>query len=604
MARLYKRNDNVICNHLEFIVLWRRSAHRLHIFLPSSDNNLIFARYFITMKTKLLFIVSLFLLLSQTLVAQEQDTVQRKKTRIHIDHYDVATFSKSMGDMQRLIGHVKMHHDSAYFFCDSAYFYEKTNSFKAFQNVHIIVNDSVEVFSDLLDYDGNTRFAEFFDNVKLMDDSTTLLTEYMTYDRNLHLACYPDSATTYRGDKTLISCIGYYRDDIKEFSFFENVEVLSPKYQMFTDTLFYNTAIEKMWFEGPTTIIDKENTLEGKHGYYLVDKDVAFLDKRPLMYNEKQRMRSDSMYYNRDVGLAKAFDHVDMIDTSYKIVMRGNYFEMWEDSGFSFATDSAYAISYEGTDSLYIHGDTLFVHVDKEKEEVEKLIARRNVRFFKSDLQGKCDTLTYLMSDSTIKMRVAPILWAEDSQLSGTDIDIKLKEQTVEWVLQKGNAFVVSKDTIEGFNQIKGTDITSWFSNGNIHYVNVDGTKAETIYWIRDNDGSLIGIDVSDSETMTIEMEDQRVSIIKSFKDIHETMYPEDDLKESDRYLSGFKWHDEARPTDKNDIFRRIEAEMPKAEVESNETPTELSTEAIEESKAKEEQPKRHRQRKNLENNN
>ena len=551
------------------------------------------------MKAKLLLIVSVFFLLSQFVVAQEQDTVQRKKTRIHIEHYDVATYSKSMGDMQRLIGHVKMRHDSAYFFCDSAYFFQKTNSFKAFQNVHIIVNDSVEVFSDLLDYDGNTRFAEFFDNVKLMDDSTTLLTEYLTYDRNLHLACYPDSATTYRGDKTLISCIGYYRDNIKEFSFFENVEVLSPKYQMYTDTLYYNTDIEKMWFEGPTTILDKENTLVGRHGYYLVDEDVAFLDKRPLMYNETQRMQSDSIYYNRDVGLAKAFDHVDMIDTSYKIVMRGNYFEMWEDSGFSFATDSAYAISYEGGDSLYIHGDTLFVHIDKEKEEVEKLIARRNVRFFKSDMQGKCDTLTYLMADSTIRMRVAPILWAEDSQLSGIDIDIKLKDQKVEWVLQKGNAFIISQDTIEGFNQIKGADITSRFRDGNIHRVNVDGTKAETIYWIRDNDGSLIGIDVSDSETMAIEIENQSVSIIKSFKDIHETMYPEEDLKESDRYLSGFKWHDEARPTDKDDIFRRIEAEMPQAEV----TPQEAPTESVAEEEVQEEQPKRHRKRKNLENN-
>ncbi|MBR0176522.1 MAG: hypothetical protein IJQ11_03750 [Bacteroidales bacterium] len=551
------------------------------------------------MKAKLLLIVSVFFLLSQFVVAQEQDTVQRKKTRIHIEHYDVATYSKSMGDMQRLIGHVKMRHDSAYFFCDSAYFFQKTNSFKAFQNVHIIVNDSVEVFSDLLDYDGNTRFAEFFDNVKLMDDSTTLLTEYLTYDRNLHLACYPDSATTYRGDKTLISCIGYYRDNIKEFSFFENVEVLSPKYQMYTDTLYYNTDIEKMWFEGPTTILDKENTLVGRHGYYLVDEDVAFLDKRPLMYNETQRMQSDSIYYNRDVGLAKAFDHVDMIDTSYKIVMRGNYFEIWEDSGFSFATDSAYAISYEGSDSLYIHGDTLFVHIDKEKEEVEKLIARRNVRFFKSDMQGKCDTLTYLMADSTIRMRVAPILWAEDSQLSGIDIDIKLKDQKVEWVLQKGNAFIISQDTIEGFNQIKGGDITSRFRDGNIHRVNVDGTKAETIYWIRDNDGSLIGIDVSDSETMAIEIENQSVSIIKSFKDIHETMYPEEDLKESDRYLSGFKWHDEARPTDKDDIFRRIEAEMPQAEV----TPQEAPTESVAEEEVQEEQPKRHRQRKNLENN-
>ena len=553
------------------------------------------------MKAKLLLIASFFLLLSQTVVAQEQDTVQHKKTRIHIEHYDVATFSKSMGDMQRLIGNVKMRHDSAYFFCDSAYFFEKTNSFNAFQNVHIIVNDSVEIFSDLLDYDGNTRFAEFFDNVKLMDDSTILLTEYLTYDRNLHLACYPDSATTYRGDKTLISCIGYYRDDLKEFSFFENVVVTSPKYQMFTDTLYYNTNIEKMWFEGPTIIINEENTLDGEHGYYLVDEDIAFLDKRPVMRNETQRMKSDSMYYNRNIGLAKAYDHVDMIDTSYKVVMRGNYVEMWENKGLSFATDSAYAISYDNdnSDSLYIHGDTLFMYFDKQKEEAKKLIARRNVRFFKSDMQGKCDTLTYLVADSTIRMRVNPILWAEDSQMTGIDIDIKIKDQAIDWVLQKGNAFIISQDTVEGFNQIKGTDITSRFKDGGIHRVNVDGDKAETIYWIRDDDGGLIGIDVSNSETMVIEMENQNISIIKSFKGISETMYPESDLSESSRYLQGFKWHDEARPRDKDDIFRRIEAEMPQTapEVAPEETTTETS--AVAEPEAKEEQqPKRHRERK------
>ena len=564
---------------------------------PNSDNNLNFAALIEVMKSKLLLIASFFLLLSQTVVAQEQDTVQRKKTRIHIEHYDVATFSKSMGDMQRLIGNVKMRHDSAYFFCDSAYFFEKTNSFNAFQNVHIIVNDSVEIFSDLLDYDGNTRFAEFFDNVKLMDDSTILLTEYLTYDRNLHLACYPDSATTYRGDKTLISCIGYYRDDLKEFSFFENVEVTSPKYQMFTDTLYYNTNIEKMWFEGPTIIINEENTLDGEHGYYLVDEDIAFLDKRPVMRNETQRMKSDSMYYNRNIGLAKAYDHVDMIDTSYKVVMRGNYVEMWENKGLSFATDSAYAISYDNdnSDSLYIHGDTLFMYFDKQKEEAKKLIARRNVRFFKSDMQGKCDTLTYLVADSTIRMRVNPILWAEDSQMTGIDIDIKIKDQAIDWVLQKGNAFIISQDTVEGFNQIKGTDITSRFKDGGIHRVNVDGDKAETIYWIRDDDGGLIGIDVSNSETMVIEMENQNISIIKSFKGISETMYPESDLSESSRYLQGFKWHDEARPRDKDDIFRRIEAEMPQAasEVMDEETITEISTEI--EIEVQKERPRRHR---------
>ena len=540
-----------------------------------------------------LFILSLTILLAQTLVAQQNDSIQRKKTKVHIENYDLMTYSKSMGDMQRLIGNVKIRHDSAYFFCDSAYFFEKTNSFDAYQNVHIIVNDSVEIFSDLLNYDGNARFAEFFDNVMLRDDSTTLYTEYLTYDRNLHLAAYPDSATTVRGDKTLTSHIGYYRDDLKEFSFFENVEVLSPKYQMFTDTLFYNTRIEKMWFEGPTTIINKENILEGTHGYYLVDEDFVFLDQRPFMHNETQQMRSDSIQYDRNIGLAKAFGQVDMIDSAYKVVMRGNYMEMWESRGFSFATDSAYAVSYDSGDSLYIHGDTLFMHFDKQKEEVEKLLARRNVRFYKSDMQGKCDTLTYLMADSTIRMRVNPILWAEGSQLSGTDIDIRLKDRSIDWVLQKGNAFIISEDTIEGFNQIKGTDIISRFSNGSIHHVSVEGGTAETLYWIRDDDGALIGIGVSKSATMTIEMDDNSISVIKGYKDISETMYPESDLKENERKLQGFQWHDAARPKDKDDIFRRVEAEMPAMQ------PTQAETTA--EKEAKQEQPKRHRERKNSE---
>lgn len=548
------------------------------------------------MKLKKLFIVSLCLMLAQLAAAQQQDTQQRKKTKVHIEHYDKATFSKSLGDMQRLLGHVKIRHDSAYFFCDSAYFYEKTNSFDAFQNVHIIVNDSVEIFSDLLNYNGNTRFAEFFDNVKLMDDSTTLYTDYLTYDRNLHLAAYPDSATTIRGDKTLISCLGFYRDDIKELSFFENVEVTSPKYQMYTDTLYYNTAIEKMWFLGPTTIVNKENVLEGKHGYYLVDEDFVFLDKRPFMHNETQRMWSDSIHYDRHRGVAKAYSQVDMIDTSYKILMRGEYMELWERKEFSFATDSAYAVYYD-SDSLFIHGDTLFFHFKKDEQELEKLIARRNVRFFKSDMQGKCDTLTYLMSDSTIRMRVEPVLWAEDSQLSSTSIDIKTDGKSVEWVRQHGDAFIISKDSIEGYNQIKGPEILSHFKDGNIYRVNVDGDNAETLYWIRDDEGGLIGIDVSKSETMVIEMKDNSVSSIKGYKGIAETMYPENDLKESSRYLQGFLWHDDLRPTSKDDIFRHIESGAQQLNT-STETPTETAAET----EVQQEQPKRHRNKKDINN--
>ncbi|MCQ2321657.1 MAG: hypothetical protein MJZ91_10080 [Bacteroidales bacterium] len=510
----------------------------------------------------------------------QEETGEKKKTKVHIEHYDQISYNRNLGEFQRLIGNVKIRHDSAYFFCDSAYFYEKTNSFDAYQNVHIIVNDSVEIFSDLLNYDGNARFAEFFDNVKLRDDSTLLQTQYLTYDRNQHLACYPDSACTTRGNKTLISCLGYYRDDLKELSFFENVEVTSPKYQMYTDTLFYNTEKEKMWFWGPTDIINEENKLYGEHGYYLVDEDIAYFDKKPVMRNETQRLKSDSIFYNRAIGLAKAFDHVDMIDTSYKVVLRGDYVEMWEKKGFSYATDSAYAAYFDDSDTLFIHADTMFFHFKTKWNNEEKMIGRRNVRFFKSDMQGKCDTMTYLVADSTIRMRVNPILWAEDSQLTGDFIDIKIADHKIDSVVQRNNAFIINQDTVEGFNQIKGTDIISRFRNGNIHNVNVNGGNAETIYWLREDDAALIGIDISKADNMVIEMKGNNISLIKSYKGISETMYPEKDLPENERLLQGFKWNDEIRPKDKADIFRKVDAVMPRNDKpEQNETLTETSEE-------------------------
>ena len=536
-----------------------------------NTNNLSYLCILFQKMRRIGFFILLLCLMAQVSFAQEE-TDEKKKTQVFIEHYDKISYNRNIGDFQRLIGNVKIRHDSAYFFCDSAYFYEKTNSFDAYQNVHIIVNDSVEIFSDSLIYDGNARFAEFFNNVRLMDDSTLLRTEYLTYSRDEHLACYPDSACTTRGDKTLISCIGNYRDDLKELSFFENVEVTSPKYQMYTDTLYYNTEIEKMWFYGPTTLINEENTMEGEHGYYLVDEDIAFFDKKPLAYNKTQRLKAKNIYYDRSTGFAKAIDNVDMIDTTYKMIFRGDYVEVWEKKGFSFATDSAYFINYDGGDSLYLHADTMFFHFKTDLSDMEKMIARRNVRFYRSDLQGKCDTLTYYASDSIICMRGTPIMWAENSQMTGKYIDIKIANQTIDSILQRTNAFIINQDTVEGFNQIKGMDIISKFIDGNIHHVNVIGGNAETIYWLRDDDTSLIGIDVSKSDNMVIEIKGNQISCIKSFKGISETVYPENELPESSRLLQGFKWNIDVKPKNKADIFRNTDAVMPRAETPQNET--------------------------------
>lgn len=473
---------------------------------------------------------------------------------IHIEHAN--QFRKAAGsEAVRLIGDVHIRHDSTHFYCDSAYYYEKQNSFDAFHHVHIRVNDSIDMYSRTMTYDGDLRFAEFFDDVRMQDDSTLLETEYMTYDRNLHLASYPNHGVTTRGNKRLVSQKGFYRDDLKEFRIYNDVEVTSPKYTMLTDTLLYNTRIEKMWFQGPTTIIHDDTRMEGTHGFYLTERDLAFLDEDPVIYNETQTMVADSIRYDRHIGFAQAMGTVTVTDTSYKVILRGQYAEVWEKTGYSFATDSAYMVYYDGGDSLYIASDTMFYYFKTELNEEEKIIGRRNVRFYRDDMQGKCDTITYDMADSTIRMREAPVLWTDESQLTADRIDIKIANHAIDSLFQQGNAFIISRDSIEGYNQIKGADMASSFLDGTLHRVLVTG-QANTITWLRDDDSALIGINVASAQHMRILMNDKRISRVKYYHDVNEILFPEKDLKEADRYLEGFVWLEDLRPSSRDDVVR------------------------------------------------
>ena len=199
----------------------------------------------------------------------------------------------------------------------------------------------------------------------------------------------------------------------------------------------------------------------------------------------------------------------------------------------------------------------MFYHFKAELNEEEKIIGRRHVRFYKSDMQGQCDTMTFFMADSIIRMRVDPVLWTDNSQITGDHIDIKTAHHAIDSLFQKGNAFIISKDSIEGYNQINGNEMVSKFKDSSIDHVNVT-ESSKVISWLREDDGSLIGINKSSSKNMKILMNDQSISLIKYYQNIDETLYPEKDLKEKDRYLDGFIWREEERPKDKEGIFKWV----------------------------------------------
>lgn len=487
----------------------------------------------------------------------------QKKSKVHVERTKIQRFTESLG-MERLLGDVIIRQENTRFYCDSAYLYDKENNFEAFSNVHIAVNDSVDVYGDRLLYDGNTRIAELFDNVKLVDKNTVLTTEHLVYNRNNKTAYYDNDGTIVNQDNTLISKQGYYQTENKTFYFQKDVVLTNPDSETYSDTLIYNTVNETAYFHGPTVIRGKESTIYTEYGWYDTKTDFSQLSRRPSISSSEQIITADSILYNNKTYFGKAYGHVTVLDTIHQVIIKGKFGEMWDKKGKSYITDSAMAITYDDKDSMFIHSDTMWMYFDKDRK-AKKMLSYYNVRFFRDDMQGKCDSMAYNMQDSTIRLYDEPVLWSGKNQLTSDSINIMVSENKVDSLMMYNTAFIVSKDSTSSFNQIRGKDMVAYFRKNELYKINVDG-NAQTVYYIREEDGYLIGINLAEASAMTIKLKDSDVNTINYRSKPLEVMYPEKELPADMKTLKGFNWQEFLRPQSKLDIFNNPQRSTEKKE--------------------------------------
>jgi lipopolysaccharide export system protein LptA len=505
---------------------------------------------FMKKKSTYYFLTLLFVLFfSQTLLAQ-------KKTKVYVEHAKIQSYNEKLGkDIERLIGDVLLRHDSTLFYCDSALLNTKTRDFKAYGNIHIIVNDTVELFSDSLYYTGDTKIAELFGNVKLVDNETILTTNHLIYNRNTGIAYYYDKGKIVNKDNVLTSKEGYYNSNTKIVYFKKNVVLTNPDQETHSDTLIYNTNNEIAYFKGPTTIYGNEGTLYCEDGWYDTKNDISKLVKNPIISQNEQILSADSIMFDNLNYVGKAYGQVQIKDTVYRIIIRGTIGEMWDTRGMAYITDSATAITYDEKDSLYISADTLWLFFDKERH-AKKVLAYYNVRFFRTDLQGKCDSMSYSMDDSVIRLYYEPVLWSENNQLTADSITIAIVNNTPDSMVMYNTAFIVLHDTLEEFNQIKGRDMIGYFSNGELKKIIVDG-NAQTVFYLHDQDGYLAGINRAEASNIEIRLRKGEVETVVYNEEPKETTYPPEKFPPEGKKLKGFTWQENLRPKDKYDIYRK-----------------------------------------------
>ncbi|MFL5729793.1 MAG: OstA-like protein, partial [Cytophagaceae bacterium] len=421
-------------------------------------------------------------------------SIGKKKDKIKLEHANELEGAPRNGEKVNILrGNVAFSQKGALMYCDSAYHYKKRNSIDAFGNVRINQGDSITLTGNTLNYNGDSKLAIVKGNVVLKDRKMTLTTDALNYDMRNKLASYNTGGKMIDKDNTLTSQNGSYSTESKTLYFKKNVKVVNTKqgFSLTGDTLEYNTISKMITYRGPTTIVNKDGTITANYGEYNTRDSSSVIQGESRVKSGNFLLTADHMQYNGDKkpGLAKG--HVRMVSEKDNIVIEGDEAYYWKNSGVSKVFGHPLMKSISGTDTLFLTADTL-VSFDNPDKSQRKLFAYKNTKIFRKDLQGKCDSLLYNFSDSTIYFFNDPVLWNAGNQMFADSINIQLANKKISQMNMNINSFIISKDSLKNFNQIKGRKMTAFFKDNSISKIDVKG-NGESIYFALENDTALVG---------------------------------------------------------------------------------------------------------------
>ena len=453
---------------------------------------------------------------------------------------------------------VEIHHDGAILTCKRAILYKKRNFIKAFGNVLIKQGDTITQTSDYVDYDGNSKVALSWGNVVVKDPKMTLTTDTLNFDRQKQLLFYKHHAIIKDETNTLTSKVGNYYLENKKFTATTKVEVTNPEHTLTSNHLDYYTDSANAYLYGPSNIIGKDNTIYTERGFYNTKDEISHFVKNSTIYFKDRTIEGDSLYYNKYKGFASATNNIKVIDTVQNFVAKGNYAEFFELKDSVFIVNRAVAISLMEKDSLYIHGDTLLV-TGKPKNRTVRIF--NDVKIFKSDLQGKCDSIHTNQNTGLTRMFKNPILWSGKNQITGDSIQLLNNKETEKLDSLKilNNALIVQLDTIINgvatYNQIKGRNMYGKFIQGKLKHFLVNG-NAQVVYYNRNELGNIETITKQECSSIEFTLDDtSNIESVTYIKEPEGTSYPPKDLPKNERILKGFIWREDEKPLVMEDIF-------------------------------------------------
>ncbi|MEH6764580.1 MAG: OstA-like protein [Aequorivita antarctica] len=504
--------------------------------------------------SQFIFVISLFFF-GINLSAQEKQKVDIQSGYLELrpEFPDAAIYTKDEA------GQVYIVHEGVEMWCDQAFVYLKSNFVKAYGAVRISQGDTVSMNSKYAEYNGNTQFAFASGDVVLTEPKTTLQTDTLYFDRIKQQAYYRTGGTVRDTASVLTSRSGRYFAETKKYQFLSNVKIVNPKYTVNSNQLDFYSETGAAYLYGPSTIVSETSTVYCERGYYDTRGDTGYFVKNSKVDYENRTLYGDSIYFDRNKSFASATNNIRVLDTINKSVIRGHYAEVFREKDSVFITKRAVAITVRDGDSIYVHADTLRV-TGKPDNRILKGFYR--ARLFKpgklgdDPTSGKCDSIYVNEKRGITKLLRNPVLWSGENQMIGDTIHLLSDTLTDKLDTLKvfNNAFLVQKDSM-GFNQVKGERLIGLFTNNELDTVNIN-KNAQVIYYSRNDNEELVGINITVSSSIQMYLEEQQITGIRFIKKADGKVYPPSMLPENARILPGFQWRGEERLYSVEDLFK------------------------------------------------
>lgn len=490
--------------------------------------------------------------------------------KVQLVNADVTKKDNNYGGNPYFSGNVVFEHQGSRLSADLVIWYQAQNFVKAIGHVKLLNADGSTITSDEMEYDGNTQKGLARKDVVLTDPKQTIRTQTLYYDRPANLAYFNTGGTITTGESTIFTRTGSYNIASRTIDLTGQTRIENAEYIVQGDKIVQNQNTNIATFTGPTTIINKKNPANQvftERGTYNQSTREVFLNRNSTIFYNGKTLKGDEMYYNQITNFGRARGNVILNDPAERRFIKGGYGEIYERKDSAVVTEKPYAVKILEKDSIYFGAEKIiaFQRAQGTSKKKSFLRAYRQARLFKTNIQGRADSLAFDETDGILHLFGSPMAWSGAKQVAGDQIDAYFNTslEQIDSLKVNGNAMVISKvDSLslnDEFNQVKGKMMTVYYEKNELKLAKVIG-NAQAISYADDTNPTVrkperIGVALSTCGIIEALFEERKLQILTCAVGAQTDTYPMSLIDNAKRFLPNFNWNTRDRLQKWQDIF-------------------------------------------------